>query len=205
MSGSAVSFPWESQNIDAIISAWYGGESIGLAIADVILGNYNPSGRLPVTFYANDSDLPDIEDYNMNNRTYKYFKGKPLYPFGYGLSYTTFAYKWETPPQKSYKSSGTITCSFSVTNTGKLSGDEVAQVYVKYPDGKGFPIKELRYFERKHIVEGQAEQIKVSIPVNQLAKWDEKAKKLIVPTGAYSIYAGTSSDDEAIVAVFDVK
>jgi beta-glucosidase len=205
MSGSAVSFSWESQNIDAIISAWYGGESIGSAIADVLLGKYNPSGRLPVTFYANDSDLPDIEDYNMNNRTYKYFKGKPLYPFGYGLSYTTFSYQWDVQPKKEYKRSGTIDCSLKIANTGKFGGDEVAQIYVKYPGGKGFPLKELRHFERKYIPEGQTEQIKVSIPVKLLAKWDETAGKPVVPTGKYSIYAGGNSENEAIVATFEVK
>ncbi|MDR1129361.1 MAG: glycoside hydrolase family 3 C-terminal domain-containing protein [Prevotellaceae bacterium] len=205
MSGSAISFPWESQNIDAIISAWYGGESIGDALADVIFGKYNPSGRLPVTFYASDSDLPDIEDYNMNNRTYKYFKGKPLYPFGYGLSYTAFSYQWDVQPKKEYKHSGTIDCSLKIANTGKLGGDEVAQVYIKYPDGKGFPLKELRHFERKYIPEGQSEQIKVSIPVKLLAKWDEKAGKLLVPTGTYSIYAGGNSENEAVAASFEVK
>jgi beta-glucosidase len=205
MSGSAVSFPWESQNIDAIISAWYGGESVGTAIADIIFGKYNPSGRLPVTFYASDSDLPDIEDYNMSSRTYKYFKGKPLYPFGYGLSYTTFSYMWDALPKKKYKRSGTINCSLKITNTGMLDGDEVAQVYIKYPDGKGLPLKELRYFERKHILEGQTGQIKISIPVEQLAKWDEKAGKSVVPAGTYSIYAGGSSENVAVTATFEIK
>jgi beta-glucosidase len=205
MSGSAVSFPWESQNLDAIISAWYGGESIGAALADVIFGNYNPSGHLPVTFYASDSDLPDIEDYNMNNRTYKYFKGKPLYPFGYGLSYTAFDYKWDVAPKDAYKSSETIDCSFNITNTGKSGGDEVAQVYIKYPDGKGFPLKELRYFERKSLSEGQTAKVKVSIPVSQLGKWDDKTGKLIVPAGTYSIYAGGNSENEAIAAAFEIK
>ncbi|MDR3247068.1 MAG: glycoside hydrolase family 3 C-terminal domain-containing protein [Prevotellaceae bacterium] len=205
MSGSAVSFPWESQNINAIINSWYGGESIGAALADVLFGKYNPSGRLPVTFYASDSDLPDFEDYNMNNRTYKYFKGKPLYPFGYGLSYTQFNYEWENQPNKEYKSSGTINCTLKITNAGKLSGDEVAQIYIKYPQNNGLPLKELRYFERKHIPEGQTGQIKVSIPVSQLAKWDDKAGKLVVPVGTYSIYAGGNSENEAIIASFDVK
>jgi beta-glucosidase len=205
MSGSAVSFPWESQNINAIISSWYGGEAIGAALADVLLGNYNPSGRLPVTFYASDSDLPDFEDYNMNNRTYKYFKGKPLYPFGYGLSYTKFDYEWENQPKKEYKSNETINCTLKITNAGKLSGDEVAQIYIKYPQNNGLPLKELRHFERKHIPEGQTGQIKVSIPVSQLAKWDDKAGKLVVPAGTYSIYAGGNSENEAIIASFDVK
>ncbi|MDR1339706.1 MAG: glycoside hydrolase family 3 C-terminal domain-containing protein [Prevotellaceae bacterium] len=205
MSGSALAFPWESQNVDAIISAWYGGESIGDALADVILGKYNPSGRLPVTFYASDSDLPDIEDYNMNNRTYKYFKGKPLYSFGYGLSYTKFPYQWDVQPKKEYKHSGTIDCSLKIANAGTLDGDEVVQVYIKYPDGKGFPLKELRHFERKYIPAGQTGQVKVSIPVKSLAKWDEKAGKPVVPAGSYSIYAGGNSGDEAVAATFEVK
>jgi beta-glucosidase len=205
MSGSAVSFPWESQNIDAIISAWYGGESAGTAIADVIFGKYNPSGRLPVTFYANDSDLPDVEDYDMSNRTYKYFDGTPLYPFGYGLSYTNFAYAWDAVPKKVYKRSGTVECSLKITNTGTMDGDEVAQIYIRYPDGKGFPLKELRYFERKHVPEGQTCRVKVSIPVEQLAKWDEEAGKPVVHAGTYSIYAGSNSENEAVTATFEIK
>jgi len=205
MSGSALSFPWEAQNINAIISAWYGGEAIGTALADALLGNYNPSGRLPLTFYENDSDLPDFEDYNMSNRTYKYFKGKPLYPFGFGLSYTNFDYEWENQPKKEYKNSGTIDCSLKIKNSGKINGDEVAQVYIKYPQNKDLPLKELRYFERINISEGQTAQVKVSIPVSQLAKWDEKAGKLAVPVGTYSIYAGGNSENEAIVATFEIK
>jgi beta-glucosidase len=205
MSGSALSFPWEAQNINAIISAWYGGEAIGTALADVLLGNYNPSGRLPLTFYENDSDLPDFEDYDMSNRTYKYVKGKPLYPFGFGLSYTNFDYEWENQPKKEYKDGGTIDCSLKIKNSGKLNGDEVAQVYIKYPQNNGLPLKELRHFERINISEGQTAQVKVSIPVSQLAKWDEKAGKLAVPAGTYSIYAGGNSENEAIVATFEIK
>ena len=206
MTGSAIAINWESQNINAIINPWYGGEFAGKAIADVIFGNYNPSGRLPITFYASDSDLPNFEDYNMTNRTYKYFTGKPLYPFGFGLSYTKFAYSWGVKPKKEYTATESIECSLNIKNTGKMDGDEVAQVYIKYPQtGKVLPLKELRFFERKTIAKGQSEQIKVSIPVEQLAKWNDAAKGLRVPLGVYSIYAGGNSENEAISSTFEIK
>jgi beta-glucosidase len=206
MTGSAVAIPWEAQNTNAILNSWYGGESAGKAIADVIFGNYNPSGRLPVTFYASDSDLPNFEDYNMANRTYKYFKGKALYPFGYGLSYTQFAYTWNVQPKKKYTETETIECSLNIKNTGMRDGDEVAQVYIKYPQtGKVLPMKELRFFERKAVAQGNTEKITVSIPISQLAKWDNAEGDLRVPRGVYSIYAGGSSENEAIISIFEIK
>ncbi|MCL1934535.1 MAG: glycoside hydrolase family 3 C-terminal domain-containing protein [Candidatus Azobacteroides sp.] len=206
MTGSAIAIPWESQNINAILNSWYGGEFAGKAIADVIFGNYNPSGRLPVTFYASDSDLPDFEDYNMTNRTYKYFKGKALYPFGYGLSYSKFDYAWNVQPKKEYYATETIECSLNIKNTGTVDGDEVAQVYIKYPQtGRVLPLKELRYFERKAIAKGNTVEIKVSIPIAQFAKWDESAGELCVPPGVYSIFAGGNSENEAVQATFEIK
>ena len=204
MTGSAIAIPWESENVNAILNAWYGGEFAGTAIADILFGDYNPSGRLPVTFYAKDSDLPDFEDYNMSNRTYRYFKGTALYPFGYGLSYTNFTYKWETTPQATYTHTGNIECSVQITNTGMVDGDEVAQVYLKYPDGSGYPLKELRYFERKSILSGQTEEVKIAIPVPQLLKYDEKARKMIVPHGTYTIFVGGNSSEEAVTATFEI-
>ncbi|MDR1683712.1 MAG: glycoside hydrolase family 3 C-terminal domain-containing protein, partial [Candidatus Symbiothrix sp.] len=189
MTGSAIALPWEAENVDAIVNAWYGGEFAGKAIADILFGNYNPSGRLPVTFYANDSDLPDFENYDMNNRTYKYFKGKALYPFGYGLTYTNFDYTWLSIPKKQYHPTEKIQCSLTVKNTGKNDGDEVAQVYIQYPQKAdiNLPIKELRYFERANIPAGKSQTIHVSIPIEELAKWDAEAGKLVVPTGIYTI------------------
>jgi beta-glucosidase len=206
MTGSAIAIPWESQNINAIINSWYGGEYAGKAIADIIFGNYNPSGRLPVTFYASDSDLPDFENYDMTGRTYKYFKGKALYPFGYGLSYTQFAYTWGVQPKNQYTATETIECSLKIKNTGARDGDEVAQVYIKYPQtGKVLPLKELCRFERKTIIKGNSEEVKVSIPIAQLAKWDDSAGDLRVPSGVYSIFAGGSSENEAIRSTFEIK
>jgi len=206
MTGSSIAMSWEAENIDAILNSWYAGEFAGKAIADILFGNYNPSGRLPVTFYASDNDLPDFEDYDMSNRTYKYFKGNALYPFGYGLSYTDFAYEWVNTPKAEYKENEKIECTINIKNTGKMCGDEVAQIYIKYPqNGTGLPLKELRSFERKHIHEGETGEIKVSIPIAQLAKWDETAGKEIVPKGTYSLFAGGNSANEAIVSTFEIK
>jgi beta-glucosidase len=206
MTGSAIALPWESEHIPAILNAWYGGGQAGTAIADVIFGNYNPSGHLPVTFYAADSDLPDFTDYSMANRTYKYFGGKPLYPFGHGLSYTTFGYTWASQPKAAYAAADVIRCALTVTNTGAADGDAVAQVYVKYPQaGERLPIKELRCFRRVPLKRGQSAQVNVSIPVAQLAKWSDAANALTVPAGEYTLFVGSSSADEAIAAKLEVK
>jgi beta-glucosidase len=205
MTGSALSIEWESQNVPAILNAWYGGEFAGKAIADVIFGHYNPSGRLPVTFYAKDSDLPPFEDYDMSNRTYRYFKGKALYPFGYGLSFTRFDYEWATQPKASYTENETIDCKIKIKNAGNLAGDEVAQVYIKYPDGKNLPLKELRHFQRISVPAGETAGITVSIPVADLRKWNDERNQMLVPDGKYQIFAGGNSENEAISASFEIK
>ncbi|MBP5691157.1 MAG: glycoside hydrolase family 3 C-terminal domain-containing protein, partial [Bacteroidaceae bacterium] len=130
VSGSAIGFGNVESKYDALIQAWYGGQACGQAVGDVLFGNYNPAGRLPVTFYASTDQLPDFQDYSMNNRTYRYFKGQPLYAFGYGLSYTTFSYG----DAKTAGKAQNMTLTVPVTNTGKLDGDEVIQVYVKSLD-----------------------------------------------------------------------
>ena len=205
MTGSAIGIEWESENIPAILNAWYGGESMGKAVADIIFGNYNPSGRLPVTFYAKDSDLPDFEDYDMSNRTYRYFKGKPLYPFGYGLSFSDFKYENTTEFNTNYTANETINFTFGVRNIGSRAGDEVAQVYIKYPDGKNLPLKELRGFQRITLNSGETKELNVSIPLSDLQKWDEKSGKMAVPTGAYTLFVGGNSGNEAISAQFEIQ
>jgi beta-glucosidase len=205
MTGSAIAFPWEAEHIDAIVNAWYGGEYAGKAIADVLLGDFNPSGHLPVTFYAGDGDLPDFEDYSMRSRTYKYFPGKTLYPFGYGLSYTQFGYEWGERPKKEYRANETIRCTVKILNTGERDGDAVGQVYIKYPkDGRGLPLKELRAFERIAVAKGGSQLMQIAIPVEQLAKWDDAAGRQVVPAGAYTVYAGSHSEDEAVSASFEI-
>ncbi|MDR0506283.1 MAG: glycoside hydrolase family 3 C-terminal domain-containing protein [Dysgonamonadaceae bacterium] len=205
MTGSAISIEWESQNIPAILNVWYGGEFAGKAIADVIFGNYNPSGRLPVTFYAKDSDLPDFENYDMSNRTYRYFKGKVLYPFGYGLSFSNFEYEWLNRSKEFYAATDTIYCSVKIRNAGKFAGDEVAQVYVKYPEGKNYPLKELRNFHRISLNENETSEVKISIPVSDFLKWDNETDQKSVPQGVYSIYIGGNSQKEALTAEFEVR
>lgn len=203
MTGSAISF--EKESAPAILNAWYGGEFAGKAVADIIFGNYNPSGKLPVTFYEKDSDLPDFEDYSMLNRTYRYFNGKPLYPFGFGLSFSNFTYEWIKQPKQSFSENETIECTFKIKNTGKLGGDEVAQVYVKYPSGKGLPQKELHDFKRISIKPVNSSDIKVSIPVSDFKKWNEDNNEMHVSKGVYTLFVGGSSTDEAILAQFHVE
>ncbi len=203
MTGSPISF--DKEIAPAVLNAWYGGEFAGKAIADVIFGNYNPSGRLPVTFYEKDSDLPDFEDYSMENRTYRYFKGKPLYPFGYGLSFSHFVYEWTKLPKPSFSDNETIECTFKIKNDSKRTGDEVAQVYIKYPSGRGLPQKELHDFKRINIKLGSTSVIKVSIPISDLKKWDEDKGKMLVPKGVYTLCVGGNSDEETISAQFEIK
>jgi beta-glucosidase len=195
MSGSAMGMTWESENVDAIIQAWYGGQSAGTAIADVLFGDYNPSGRLPVTFYRNDLDLPDFSDYNMTNRTYRYFKGKPLYEFGYGLSYTTFVYRNLRIPEKA-KSDQTITLSVEVQNTGKTTGEEVVQLYVSgIGNQNGEPARSLKGFQRVNINPGEKKVISFEIDVLDMGGYELHGNKMIRP-GRYliSIGGGQPSD-----------
>src|SRR6476620_7281374 len=148
MTGSAIATPWEAENIPAIVNAWYGGQSAGTAIADVLFGDYNPSGRLPVTFYKSDSDLPSFTDYSMNNRTYRYFKGEPLYGFGYGLSYTNYLYSNLKLPASTAKGKA-VPVSVTVKNAGKRDGEEVVQLYVSSQDKSvNAPLKSLKGFQR---------------------------------------------------------
>ena len=129
LNGSALAVNWEVEKVPAIVEAWYTGQAAGTAIADVLFGDYNPGGRLPVTFYKSVKDLPSFEQYDMTSQTYRYFRGKPLYPFGYGLSYTSFKYD-NLKINKEYKKGDSVKISVDVTNAGKVAGDEVAQVYV---------------------------------------------------------------------------
>src|SRR6185437_4271185 len=144
MNGSALAARWEKAHADAILESWYSGEEGGAAIADTLSGKSDPAGRLPVTFYEDVNQLPNFEDYSMKGRTYRYFTGEPLWPFGYGLSYTTFNYGDLTLPQAPIAAGAPVNATVRVTNTGKLAGDEVVQLYLKFPDVAGAPIRALR-------------------------------------------------------------
>ena len=178
MTGSAIAIPWENENIPAIINAWYGGQSAGTAIADVLFGDYNPAGRLPVTFYKGDNDLPGFSDYSMNNRTYRYFKGEALYPFGYGLSYTSFKYDMLKVPATASAGKNVIV-SVRVTNTGKLNGEEVVQLYISHQGiQRKAPLKALKGFQRISLKAGESKTISFTLTPEQLSLVGEAGKML---------------------------
>lgn len=189
MSGSAIGFEWESKNIPAIIQSWYGGQAGGAAIADVLFGDYNPAGRLPITFYKSVNDLPDFEDYSMENRTYRYFKGEPLYPFGYGLSYTSFRYD-NIEMSDTLKSNTNLNINVDVTNTGKMDGDEVVQLYVTNKStGFRSPIRALKGFQRIHLKTGETKQVSFILCSSDISIIDSNGK--IVPVdGKFIISVG---------------
>ena len=189
MTGSAVALPWESQNIPSIVNAWYAGQAAGTAVADVLFGDYNPAGRLPVTFYKSDDDLPDFNDYSMENRTYRYFKGEPLYGFGYGLSYTTFSYDELTVPA-SVQQGKEVPVTVRVKNSGKRDGDEVIQLYVSAATtAVRVPLKALKAFQRVTLKAGQSKIVRFSLSPEDLSIIDDdgNAKEF---SGKVSISAG---------------
>jgi beta-glucosidase len=174
MTGSAIALPWESGNIPAIVNAWYGGQSAGTALADVLFGDYNPAGRLPVTFYKSDADLPDFSSYSMENRTYRYFKGDPLYGFGYGLSYTSFLYDQLKVPSASGVGKK-VSVSVRVTNKGKMNGEEVVQLYVSN-ENNAFkaPLKALKGFKRISLKAGESKIVQFQLTPENLSTVDDK-------------------------------
>ncbi|WP_343692091.1 glycoside hydrolase family 3 C-terminal domain-containing protein [Chitinophaga sp.] len=175
MTGSAIAIPEEQAHIPAILNAWYGGQRAGTAIADVLFGDYNPSGRLPVTFYASDKDLPSFTDYAMHNRTYRYFKGKPLYPFGYGLSYTHFTYSRLKAPENARKGDP-VNITVALTNTGEFDGDEVVQLYVSYPAVANAPVRSLKGFQRVALKRGESKEVAFTLTKEELSLVDENGK-----------------------------
>jgi beta-glucosidase len=195
-SGSALAVNWAQAHVPAIVEAWYGGQAAGTAIADVLFGNYSPAGRLPVTFYKDTSDIPAFDDYKMAGRTYRFFKGAPLFPFGHGLSLTTFAYSRLRTSAPGMRAKDTVTVSVNVTNTGKRAGDEVVQLYVAYPSSKvERPIKDLRGFKRVTLVSGQTRTVSFKLPASSLAYWDTGSHAWVVEPGVVELQVGASSAD----------
>lgn len=189
MTGSALAIPREAVQIPAIINAWYGGQSAGTAIADVLFGDYNPAGRLPVTFYKSDADLPDFSNYSMENRTYRYFKGKPLYPFGYGLSYSKFKYDQLKIPLQIPKNKD-LTVKVRITNTSKRAGDEVVQLYLTHQKSNiPTPIRALKGFQRIHLTGGQSKILAFTLRPEDLSIMNEYGQA-IEPSGRVLISLG---------------
>ncbi len=187
--GSALAVNWASQHVNSILDAWYPGEEGGTSVAETLSGKNNPAGRLPVTFYTGVDQLPPFEDYAMKGRTYRYFEGKPLYPFGYGLSYTTFSYTGLKLPESSIAAGAPLNAEVTVTNSGSRAGDEVAQLYLTFPEVLGAPRRALRGFERVHLTPGQSQTVHFELKPRDLSMVSE-AGDPIIPEGKYLISVG---------------
>ncbi len=197
MTGSAIASPWENDNVPAIVNAWYGGESAGTALADILFGDYNPSGKLPITFYKSDSDLPDFKNYDMAGRTYRYFKGQVAYPFGYGLSYTNYTYSNLSLPT-SAKAGQNIKVSLTVKNTGNMDGEEISQLYIAYPNAKGkAPIRALKGFSKVILKAGESKRISFTLSAADLKLIKEDGSSYY-PKGALEIAVGGGQPDLAL-------
>jgi beta-glucosidase len=197
LNGSALAIGWAKEHVQGVIEAWYPGQQGGNAVAEVLFGDYNPGGRLPVTFYASVNDLPPFEDYAMAGRTYRYFSGPVLFPFGHGLSYTTFAYGQPRIVSPLGKSEDTLRVRFPLKNTGDRDGDEVVQAYVRNLSVKGDnePIKSLKAFQRVHLARGQEMSIMLPIARASLRGYNEKTGRVEVLPGLYEVQVGASSSD----------
>ena len=200
--GSAIELGEVEKIADAVLLAWYPGEQGGNAVADILFGKANPAGRLPVTFYRSNSDLPAFEDYNMKGRTYRYFTGKALHPFGFGLSYTDFTY---SNLQVSTSTSG-YNVQFDVKNTGNRDGDEVTQLYIRHINaGENEPVKQLKNFKIVAIVKGGIKKIMLSVNKDDMKYWDEKLNGWTIYPGDYEIQVGSSSEDIKLTTVISIK
>ena len=205
-SGSAIAFGSVEGQYDALLQAWYPGQGGAKALADVLFGDYNPSGKLPVTFYRSNNDLPDFLDYSMENRTYRYFRGVPQYAFGYGLSYTSFAYGKGKLSRASMKADGKVTLTVPVTNTGSREGAEIVQVYVKALDYPEAPIKSLKGFQKLTLAAGQTATASITLDGEAFEYYDASIDELSTRPGRYQILYGSSSLDKDLQSLdFVVK
>ena len=205
-SGSAMAIPWEAEHLAAIVQAWYSGEEGGKAVAQALFGEINPSGRLPLTFYAATTDLPPFDEYSMANRTYRYFTGKPLFAFGHGLSYTKFDYADAKLEAQGIAPADTIKLSFTVSNMGSRDGDEVAQVYFRHVQS-AVPQPQLALcgLTRIHLAQGKSNTVIIEIPAQRFRYWDVAQKKYTIENGEYELLIGGASDDIRLRTKITVK
>ncbi len=187
--GSALAVNWAKEHANAILESWYAGEEGGTAIAQTLSGTNNPAGRLSVTFYTGIEELPPFEDYAMKGRTYRYFEGKPLYPFGFGLSYTTFSYRGLRLPKEGIQAGDPLAAEVTVSNTGKSEGDEVVQLYLSFPNVPGAPLRALRGFKRVHLKPGESQKVHFELKERDLSMVSE-AGEPIIAEGKYSVSVG---------------
>ncbi|WP_372776165.1 xylan 1,4-beta-xylosidase [Mangrovibacterium sp.] len=199
-SGSAIALTPETESCDAILQAWYAGESGGQAVADVLFGDYNPAGKLPVTFYRNSDKLGDFEDYSMKGRTYRYTTDY-LFPFGFGLSYTSFDIGEATLSKASVKTDESVQLTIPVTNSGKRDGVEIVQVYVRKVNDLEGPMKTLKGFKRVELAKGKAQQVAINLPFSSFEFYDWTQRKMAVTPGEYEVLYGTSSDNKDLKSV----
>ncbi|MDF7823611.1 glycoside hydrolase family 3 C-terminal domain-containing protein [Pontiellaceae bacterium B12227] len=191
-SGGAVAFPWEAENLPAILQAWYPGQAAGTAVAHLLFGDANPSGKLPVTFYRATEDLPHYYDYKMENRTYRFFEGEVLYPFGHGLGYTEFEYG----ELNATEAEGKFRVSFELTNAGAADGSEVVQLYVRHLDSSvSQPIHSLAAFQRVELSAGESAAMELEFAADALRHWDEGRGAYVVVPGGFEVQVGSSSVD----------
>ncbi|MBN2001269.1 glycoside hydrolase family 3 C-terminal domain-containing protein [candidate division KSB1 bacterium] len=205
MSGSAVAVNWEDENLPAILASWYPGQQGGNAVADVLFGRVSPSGKLPVTFYKSEQDLPPFEDYNMKGRTYRFFDGEPLYAFGHGLSYSDFEYS-DLQVTKIVKTGDPVKVEINLKNTGRVKAAEVVQLYLRDVIASApRPIKELKAFKKVPLDPGESKKIELTVESEQLAFYDEKIKNWNLEPGVFELMIGSSSQDIRLVGTFEVK
>ncbi|HEX7061318.1 MAG TPA: glycoside hydrolase family 3 C-terminal domain-containing protein [Woeseiaceae bacterium] len=205
LNGSALAVNWADENVPAILEAWYPGQAAGTAIADVLFGDYNPAGRLPVTFYRSVDDLPPFEDYSMEGRTYRYFEGEPLYPFGYGLSFTDFRYENLRTSTASLSAGDALTVSVQVTNTGDRAGEEVVQLYVSYPESAvARPIRDLRGFRRIALQPHETKTVAMKLHADDLRYWNPHENRWVLENRPVKIEVGASSADIRLAKTVDV-
>lgn len=197
-SGSPVGLVPETETCEAILQAWYPGQQGGRAVADVLFGDYNPAGRLPVTFYRSIEQLPDFEDYNMAGRTYRFMKERPLFPFGYGLSYTTFTYGAATFDKQTVSSEDNLSVVVPVSNTGSRDGEEVVQVYLSKVGDEAGPVKTLRAFKRVSVPAGKTVNVHITLSKKDLEWWNEGTHSIQFCPGEYQVWIGGSSDEKAL-------
>ena len=205
--GSALAVEWAQRNVPAILVAWYPGQQGGTALADVLFGATNPSGRLPVTFYKSVDQLPPFADYAMKGRTYRYFEGEPLYPFGHGLSYTRFEYSDLSLVPPGLSPEAPLDVSLTLKNVGNRAGHEVVQIYARATGSKvPMPLKQLAAFERVWLEPGQQRRLAVRIaPADAVGRYDEAGKRFVTDPGEYVVEAGASSKDIRLSGRFRVK
>jgi beta-glucosidase len=205
-SGSAMAMPWEAKKLPAILQAWYPGQAGGQAVGEVLFGDVNPAGRLPVTFYRSTGDLPPFDDYSMANRTYRYFKGQPLFAFGHGLSYTRFQYSAARLDADKVTAGDTLKLAFNLKNSGGRDGDEVAQVYFRHVKS-AVPQAKLTLcgFARIPLPQDGVARVALDIPVERLRYWDTTHHQYTVEPGKYELLIGGASDDIRLRVPFVVS